>query len=72
VPARGDSIRSAPVRARGHACRLQIEDVEDDDVDESGLEARHIELGRSTAGAKAVTSLRENNGDLVQAVMSCL
>ena len=55
------------------ALSSQIEDVDDDDVDESGLEAKDIELVKSQAGvsrAKAVKSLRENNGDIVNAIMA--
>lgn len=43
------------------------------EVDETGLEAKDIELVISQAGcsrSKAVTALRENNGDLVNAIMS--
>mmetsp|Transcript_7594 Transcript_7594/g.18281 ORF Transcript_7594/g.18281 Transcript_7594/m.18281 type:complete len:341 (-) Transcript_7594:28-1050(-) len=42
-------------------------------VDETGLEAKDIDLVISQAGcsrSKAVTALRENNGDLVNAIMS--
>lgn len=53
---------------------------EDDDipaleetVDESGVEAKDIELVMTQAGcsrSKAVTALKENDGDLVNAIMS--
>merc|ERR1712188_231287 len=49
------------------------EDVDDGDVDESGLEAKDIELVATQAGvsrAKAVKSLRENDGDIVNAIMA--
>ena len=48
------------------------EDVDDGVVDESGLEAYDIELVATNAGvsrARAVKSLRENDGDIVQAIM---
>ena len=50
----------------------KVEDVDDGDVDESGLEAKDIELVATQAGvsrAKAVKSLRENDGDIVNAIM---
>ena len=42
-------------------------------IDETGLEAKDIELIMSQAGcsrAKAVTALQQNDGDLVNAIMS--
>merc|ERR1712124_230736 len=51
----------------------KVEDVDDGDVDESGLEAKDIELVATQAGvsrAKAVKSLRENDGDIVNAIMA--
>jgi nascent polypeptide-associated complex subunit alpha len=61
--------------ARGAAGRPpQIEEVEDEvAVDESGVAAKDIELVISQAGctrAKAVKALKENDGDLVNAIMS--
>jgi NACalpha-BTF3-like transcription factor len=50
----------------------KVEDVDEGDVDESGLEAKDIELVATQAGvsrAKAVKSLRENEGDIVNAIM---
>merc|ERR1712147_133202 len=47
--------------------------VDDGDDDESGLEAKDIELVATQAGvsrAKAVKSLRENDGDIVNAIMA--
>jgi len=51
----------------------KVEDVDEGDVDESGLEAKDIELVATQAGvsrAKAVKSLRENEGDIVNAIMA--
>ena len=48
-------------------------DEGDEAVDESGVEAKDIELVMSQAScsrAKAVTALKENDGDLVNAIMS--
>jgi len=45
----------------------------DDAVDESGVESKDIELVMTQAGcsrAKAVSALKENDGDLVNAIMS--
>lgn len=49
------------------------ESVEEIFVDETGLEAKDIELVMSQAGcsrAKAVKALQENDGDLVNSIMS--
>lgn len=46
---------------------------EDEEVDETGVEAKDIELVMSQAGctrAKAVKALKENDGDLVNSIMS--
>ena len=48
-------------------------DADESAVDESGVEAKDIELVMSQAScsrAKAVTALKENDGDLVNAIMS--
>lgn len=45
----------------------------DEEVDETGLEAKDIELVMSQAGctrSKAVKALKENDGDLVNSIMS--
>ena len=47
--------------------------AEEEEVDETGVEAKDIELVMSQAGctrAKAVKALKENDGDLVNAIMS--
>lgn len=49
------------------------EATEDEEVDETGVEAKDIELVMSQAGctrAKAVKALKENDGDLVNSIMS--
>mmetsp|Transcript_14104 Transcript_14104/g.26386 ORF Transcript_14104/g.26386 Transcript_14104/m.26386 type:complete len:329 (+) Transcript_14104:109-1095(+) len=51
----------------------KIEEVEEEAVDESGVEAKDIDLVISQAGcsrAKAVKALKDNDGDLVNAIMS--
>ena len=45
----------------------------EEEVDETGVEAKDIELVMSQAGcsrAKAVKALKENDGDLVNSIMS--
>jgi nascent polypeptide-associated complex subunit alpha len=59
----------APPAAAGAA----EEASEDEAVDETGVEAKDIELVMSQAGcsrAKAVKALKENDGDLVNSIMS--
>lgn len=51
----------------------KIEEVEDEAIDESGVDAKDIDLVMGQAGcsrAKAVKALKENDGDLVNAIMS--
>ncbi|XP_013608944.1 PREDICTED: nascent polypeptide-associated complex subunit alpha-like protein 4 [Brassica oleracea var. oleracea] len=48
------------------------EDDDDDDVDETGVEAKDIDLVMTQAGvskAKAVKALKTNDGDIVSAIM---
>ena len=51
----------------------QIEEVDgNEDVDESGVEPKDVELVMSQAGvsrAKAVKALKTNDGDIVNAIM---
>merc|ERR1711934_252345 len=51
----------------------KVEEVEDDEeVDESGIEAKDIDLVMSQVScsrAKAVTALKANNNDIVEAIM---
>jgi nascent polypeptide-associated complex subunit alpha len=49
-----------------------LEEVEEGDVDETGVEAKDIELVMTQANvsrAKAVTALKANPGDIVSAIM---
>lgn len=50
-----------------------IEEIDDgDDVDESGVEPKDVELVMSQAGvsrSKAVKALKTNDGDIVNAIM---
>lgn len=51
----------------------KIEEVQDTPVDETGLEAKDIDLVVTQAGcsrSKAVQALKDNDGDLVNAIMS--
>ncbi len=46
---------------------------DDEDADETGLEAKDIQLVADQAGvsrAKAVAALKKNGGDIVNAIMS--
>lgn len=48
------------------------EEVEEEEIDETGVEPRDIELVMTQAGAtrsKAVEALKKSNGDIVSAIM---
>lgn len=50
----------------------QVEEEDEDDVDVTGVEARDVDLVMTQAGvskAKAVKSLKANDGDIVSAIM---
>mmetsp|Transcript_3928 Transcript_3928/g.6570 ORF Transcript_3928/g.6570 Transcript_3928/m.6570 type:complete len:185 (-) Transcript_3928:120-674(-) len=52
---------------------IPAEAVEEEELDETGVEPKDIELVMSQAGcsrAKAVKALKENDGDLVNSIMS--
>ncbi|XP_013615263.1 PREDICTED: nascent polypeptide-associated complex subunit alpha-like protein 4 [Brassica oleracea var. oleracea] len=54
------------------AAVAQEEDEDDDDVDETGVEAKDVELVMTQAGvskAKATKALKANDGDIVSAIM---
>merc|ERR1712066_1075426 len=56
----------------GSAEAAKVEEVEEGDVDESGIEPKDIELVISQvqcSRAKAVQALRNNNNDIVEAIM---
>merc|ERR1712136_335563 len=49
-----------------------VEEVEEDDADESGIEPKDVELVMSQVScsrSKAVSALRANNNDIVEAIM---
>lgn len=61
-----------PAAAAAPAAPAADEDA-DEEVDETGLESKDIDLVMSQAGctrAKAVKALKENDGDLVNSIMS--
>lgn len=61
-----------PAAAAAPAAPAAEEDA-DEEVDETGLESKDIDLVMSQAGctrAKAVKALKENDGDLVNSIMS--
>ena len=54
------------------AVTVAQEEEDDDDVDETGVEAKDIDLVMTQAGvskAKAVKALKTNDGDIVSAIM---
>merc|ERR1712064_243212 len=54
------------------AAQPAVEEVEEDDADESGIEPKDIELVMSQVScsrSKAVSALRANNNDIVEAIM---
>ncbi|KAL3894508.1 MAG: hypothetical protein SGARI_007723 [Bacillariaceae sp.] len=53
--------------------KIEELDEEEEAIDESGVESKDIELVMSQSGCtrgKAVKALKENGGDLVNAIMS--
>jgi nascent polypeptide-associated complex subunit alpha len=63
----------ATLKARAEAEAAAGGDGGEDGGDEEGLEAKDIELvmtQANTSRAKAVTALKENQGDIVNAIMS--
>jgi nascent polypeptide-associated complex subunit alpha len=64
---------AATPAAEGVAAADAAAGEDDEEVDETGVEAKDIELVMSQAGctrAKAVKALKENDGDLVNSIMS--
>mmetsp|Transcript_55841 Transcript_55841/g.155506 ORF Transcript_55841/g.155506 Transcript_55841/m.155506 type:complete len:196 (-) Transcript_55841:100-687(-) len=56
----------------GDAAGAKIEEVDEGDVDDSGIEPKDIELVMSQvqcSRAKAINALRSNNNDIVEAIM---
>ena len=69
------SEESSVVGVKSHKKSNAVGDPEDDDdaEDETGVDAKDIELVMSQAGcarSKAVKALKENDGDLVNSIMS--
>mmetsp|Transcript_10767 Transcript_10767/g.30491 ORF Transcript_10767/g.30491 Transcript_10767/m.30491 type:complete len:189 (-) Transcript_10767:188-754(-) len=63
---------AAEPREGGGDTAPKIEEVEEDDADEDGIEPKDIELVISQVNcsrAKAVQALRKNNNDIVEAIM---
>lgn len=59
-------------RARQRAAATVVEEEDEGDVDESGVEAKDIELVMTQAGvsrSKAVKALQTADGDIVSAIM---
>jgi nascent polypeptide-associated complex subunit alpha len=67
------SSAAAPFRAAPKHAAPVVEAAEDEgDVDETGLEAKDIDLVTSQAGvsrARAIKALRNNDGDIVNAIL---
>lgn len=64
---------AAAAAASAPATPAAADAAEEEEVDETGVEAKDIELVMSQAGctrAKAVKALKENDGDLVNSIMS--
>ncbi|CAA7059277.1 unnamed protein product [Microthlaspi erraticum] len=67
-----DMTSILPNNASEAAMAPQAEEEDEDDVDVTGVEARDIDLVMTQAGvskAKAVKSLKANDGDIVSAIM---
>lgn len=67
------AVPAAPAAEEADADVPDLTAAADDAVDETGIEAKDIELVMSQAGcsrAKAVKALKENDGDLVNSIMS--
>merc|ERR1712127_119512 len=64
---------AAPIIPDAGAEAVTMEGVEEETLDELGIEPKDIELVMSQAAcsrAKAVKALKENDGDLVNSIMS--
>ena len=71
--AAAEQFKQPEVKMPTEATNPAGEDVDDGDVDESGLEADDIEFVATSAGvsrARAVKSLRQNDGDIVESIMA--
>jgi len=68
----GGAGAAGAAAAAPEAGAVKIEDADDADVDDSGVEAKDIELVMSQvqcSRAKAVAALKANNNDIVEAIM---
>ncbi|CAF2125112.1 unnamed protein product [Brassica rapa subsp. narinosa] len=67
-----DVASMIPNSDASEAAAVAQEEDEDDDVDETGVEAKDVELVMTQAGvskAKATKALKANDGDIVSAIM---
>ncbi|KAH0890415.1 hypothetical protein HID58_052844 [Brassica napus] len=67
-----DVASMIPNSDASEAAAVAQEEYEDDDVDETGVEAKDVELVMTQAGvskAKATKALKANDGDIVSAIM---
>ena len=67
-----DMAEAAAATAVADASEPAVEEADDDDQDETGLEPKDIELVMNQAGvsrAKAVKALKNQNSDIVNAIM---
>jgi len=65
-------FQTPEIAASSEEPKAVIEEVEDEDVDETGLAQKDIELVMSQVScsrAKAVKALKEHKGDMVEAIM---
>lgn len=65
-------INSVMAKSETAATATAIQDEEEEEVDETGVEARDIDLVMTQAGVprtKAVKALKTHNGDIVSAIM---
>ncbi|XP_043921943.1 serine-rich adhesin for platelets-like [Protopterus annectens] len=65
-------VEHSPVQETAPALSIKEESEEEEEVDESGLEVRDIELVMAQANvsrAKAIRALRHNSNDIVNAIM---
>ena len=67
-----DVASMIPPNAEAAAVAQEEDQDDDDDVDETGVEAKDVELVMTQAGvskAKATKALKANDGDIVSAIM---
>jgi|TARA_B110000971_G_C19675181_1_gene348487 nascent polypeptide-associated complex subunit alpha len=67
-----DQFRAPEVTAADNSAAVDDDDDDDEEVDEEGVEQKDIDLVMSQANvsrAKAVKALKENDNDIVNAIM---